>query len=202
MHPRIAILIVILAAGCGPSTEGVKQHIDDLNAQAAELDKKIGEQEARLTEVNEEIEQAHAELEQAKKEAEHAKCCAEKHQIIAKILTNRTECAKRIADYEICMAKNEGRTGKGTLVGCLLGGAATLLTSGAAAPTLIGCGGGLLAGKASHSSCPLPPCAEHIGEIVEQTMEAMGYEEWPPCACEPIPIDALMDAGESDAQAE
>ncbi len=188
-----AVLLVTLATGCGASKKRVRERIGDLKAQATELEISITEKEAQLERVNQDIEQARKDLEEAKREAEHAKCCAEKQRIIAYILQNKTECAKQIATQEVCLAKNEGRTAKGGFIGCLLGLGVAAASAGIGTPAaLAGCGGGLAVGAAAGKKCPTPECAKQFDQIVEQTMKALGYEEWPQCGCEPIPIEALQ----------
>lgn len=158
-------------------------------AKAAEADDRLSgvEQEVaaartRLEAVKSEVAAAEARAEAARVEAEFQGCQAKVTELGAEVERRRAQCAKDVADRNLCIAHNSERTATTGLFGCGFGLAVAALSGGSAAPwALGGCAAGTGAGALSGDECPAATCAANLDAIDQDVLRDSGLEKIPRC---------------------
>lgn len=158
-------------------------------ARAAETDGRLSAVEhqvavaqTRLEAVKAEVAAAEERAEAARVEAEFQACQAKVTQLRAEVERRRAQCAKDLADRNLCIAHNSERTATTGIVGCGLGLAVAALSAGSAAPwALGGCAAGTGAGALSGDECPEATCAANLDAIDQDVVRESGLEKIPRC---------------------
>jgi len=171
-----AVLVGFLAAGC--STAEASQADTRLDA----VEREIAEAQGRLRAVKAEVAEAEARAEAARAEAEFQGCQAKVTQLRAEMERRRAQCAKDVADRNLCIAHNSERTATSGIVGCGLGLAVAAMSGGTATPwALGGCAAGAGAGALSGDECPAATCAANLDDIDSTVMRENGLDAPPRC---------------------
>lgn len=144
--------VVATCSACGASG-GVRQgDVDDLRTQHEK-------EKARLDQVRADIAAAEQKAAEARELAKLEQCRATWAEVRAEVASNQANCAKQVAERNMCKANNSSRTAKGGVLGCVGGILAAGATGGALTPLALGgCGGGLLAGAVAADDCPGVSC--------------------------------------------
>lgn len=136
----------------------------------SDIEAKIDEGQRKLDQVQLELREQTERMEATKVELAFLQCRVKVNEVRAETERRRSECARKLAEYNLCEAKNAKNAGEAGVAGCLLGIAAAAVSGGAAAPwALGGCGVGVIAGTTSATECPVPKCAAEL-ETIEQTV--------------------------------
>lgn len=176
LRTSLAPLCGVVAIACnaaGPSPT---------DARLDSVEREITDAQARLQAVKAEVAEAEARAVAAQAEAEFQGCRARVIQLRAETERRRAQCAKDVADRNLCIAHNSERTATSGIVGCGLGLAFAGMTGGAAAPwALGGCAAGAGAGALSGDDCPAATCAANLERIGQDVLDENGLEAFPRC---------------------
>jgi hypothetical protein len=146
------------------------------------IEQRVRLEEQRLKDLQAEVSAAEARAQAAREEAEFQGCRAQVMEIRSEVERRRAQCAKDVADRNLCVAKNNERAANTSLLGCGLGIAGAILSGGSGTPwALGGCGVGLAAGSASGNECPSAACAAELGAIESTVLAERQLAAMPRC---------------------
>ncbi|HKY34599.1 MAG TPA: PDZ domain-containing protein [Polyangiaceae bacterium] len=176
VYPTLVAAIVCVVAGCD-SVQG-----SPTDARLDTVERQIAEAQRRLLAVKAEVAEAEARAEAARAEAEFQGCRAKVTQLRAEMERRRAQCAKDVADRNLCIAHNSQRTATSGIVGCGLGLAVAAVSGGTAAPwALGGCAAGAGAGVLSGNECPAATCVASLDDIDATVLHESGLDALPRC---------------------
>ena len=169
-------LAAVLQVGCNSAQAAPP------DSRLASVESEIAAAKIRLEGVRAEVAASEARAAAARAEAEFQGCRARVTGLRAEVERRRAQCAKQVADQNLCVAHNSERTANSGILGCGFGLVAAAVTGGAAAPWgLGGCAAGLSAGELAANECPLPACAANLETIEDDVVRENGLEALPRC---------------------
>jgi S1-C subfamily serine protease len=146
------------------------------------IEKQIEQGNLRLEAVRRTLAEEQTRLEESRLEADYQLCRAGVAEHRAEVERRRSECAREIAGYHFCLAKNSKEKADTGIGGCLFGIIAATASGGAAAPwALGGCSAGLAVGAALASDCPVPECSTSLENVDQAVLAARGLTSVPRC---------------------
>lgn len=173
---------LILAGLSGAFSSGCNKAEAAEASRLSAVEQEITDARTRLDAVRAEVSAAEAHAEAARAEAEFQACQAKVTQLRAEMERRRAQCAKDVADRNLCIAHNSEQTATTGLVGCGLGLAVAALSGGSAAPwALGGCAAGTGAGALSGDACPEATCVASLDAIEQSVVRESGLENVPRC---------------------
>ncbi len=121
-------------------------------------------------------------IEAAAADAQFFECKASVERVEAEVSLAHTQCLQQLAAEAQCEAIEERKKGDTTLLGCIVGIAATLGSAGSAfGYALAGCTGGRLTGEALALQCGKSDCLSRLPEVERRLLVARGWTEVPQC---------------------
>jgi hypothetical protein len=169
-----ALLCWVSWAGCASADE-VSEREQAGRTQLANIDARIAAAEAALREKQQLVEAAAA-------DARFFECKASVERLDAEVSLAHTQCLQQLAAESKCEVVEERKKGDATLLGCIVGIAVAVGSSGAAFEyALAGCAGGRLTGEALAQRCGKSDCLARLPEVEQELRARRGWTDLPQC---------------------